>query len=250
MRGLSRAPHHPHPGLDALVVERLLEMRDHPPEGLGHTPGTKACVLLCRAMRACSRPDCACHARRAPFIDSSARADDCRCLPHLPNPIERPEPMQSGNTWSNAQRRRRGRLGAHRQSCPCRFYGRNGATGRGPNGSSPWTAQLHPPRSGLPVGSGSPGNDFPSGARVASRWGWPCESAIRITHHKMALSSTTAPLNRSVLPSITPRPLSGCAKSPPPLITTPTGNDPIKGSRVAIVLHVSLSRTAPFTQGS
>ena len=42
LRGLSRAPHHPHPRLDPLVVDRLLEMRDQPPEGLGRTPGPKA----------------------------------------------------------------------------------------------------------------------------------------------------------------------------------------------------------------
>ncbi len=35
LHGLSRALHHPHPRLDERVVDRLLEMRDEPPEGLG-----------------------------------------------------------------------------------------------------------------------------------------------------------------------------------------------------------------------
>src|SRR5215831_13201422 len=42
LRGLSRAPHHPPPRLDPQVVDRLLEIRDQPPEGLGRTPGPKA----------------------------------------------------------------------------------------------------------------------------------------------------------------------------------------------------------------
>src|SRR6266699_6151760 len=39
---LSRAPHHPPPQLDSQVIDRLLEIRDDPPEGLGRTPGPKA----------------------------------------------------------------------------------------------------------------------------------------------------------------------------------------------------------------
>lgn len=39
--GLSRAPHHPPPRLDPEVIDRLLEIRDDPPEGLGRTPGPK-----------------------------------------------------------------------------------------------------------------------------------------------------------------------------------------------------------------
>jgi len=42
LRGLSRAPHHPPPKLDSQVIDRLLEIRDDPPEGLGRTPGPKA----------------------------------------------------------------------------------------------------------------------------------------------------------------------------------------------------------------
>jgi hypothetical protein len=42
LRGLSRVPHHPPPRLDPLVIDRLLEIRDDPPEGLGRTPGPKA----------------------------------------------------------------------------------------------------------------------------------------------------------------------------------------------------------------
>lgn len=40
--GLSRAPHHPRPRLEQQVVDRVLEIRDDPPEGLGRIPGPKA----------------------------------------------------------------------------------------------------------------------------------------------------------------------------------------------------------------
>jgi len=42
LRGLSRAPHHPSPRLDQQVVDRVLEIRDDPPENLGRIPGPKA----------------------------------------------------------------------------------------------------------------------------------------------------------------------------------------------------------------
>ncbi len=42
LQGLSRAPHHPQPRLDQQVVDRVLEIRDDPPENLGRTPGPKA----------------------------------------------------------------------------------------------------------------------------------------------------------------------------------------------------------------
>ena len=95
LRGLSRAPHHPHPRLDPLVVDRVLEMREEPPEGLGRTPGPKALlyylprdeslqqseVRLPRSTRTIHRLLRE-HGRIAPR------------LPHMPDPIERPKPMQ------------------------------------------------------------------------------------------------------------------------------------------------------------
>src|SRR5437870_3539684 len=42
LRGLSRAPHHPPPQLDSLVVDRLLDIGDERTFGLGRTPGPKA----------------------------------------------------------------------------------------------------------------------------------------------------------------------------------------------------------------
>lgn len=42
LRGHSRARIHPPERISAAVVDRLLQMRDQPPEGLGRTPGPKA----------------------------------------------------------------------------------------------------------------------------------------------------------------------------------------------------------------
>ena len=46
LRGLSRAPHHPRPRLEQQVVDRVLEIRDTPPENLGCIPGRKRDPVL------------------------------------------------------------------------------------------------------------------------------------------------------------------------------------------------------------
>ncbi len=46
LRGLSRAPKHPPERLDARVIDRILQIRDQPPEGLGRTPGQKRDPVL------------------------------------------------------------------------------------------------------------------------------------------------------------------------------------------------------------
>ena len=42
LQGQSRARKHPAERISQRVVDRLLELRDQPPEGLGRTPGPKA----------------------------------------------------------------------------------------------------------------------------------------------------------------------------------------------------------------
>ena len=46
LQGHSHQRHHPPEHLDPFVVERILEIRDHPPEGLRRTPGTKGHFIL------------------------------------------------------------------------------------------------------------------------------------------------------------------------------------------------------------
>jgi transposase InsO family protein len=95
LRGLSRAPHHPPPRLDSLVVDRLLEIRDEPPEGLGRTPGPKAIKYYL------ARDE---HLQQAGLrLPRSTRTihrllrEHGRIVPRLPHwtdPTERPTPMQ------------------------------------------------------------------------------------------------------------------------------------------------------------
>jgi len=95
LHGLSRAPHHPPPRLDPLVLDRLLEIRDQPPEGLGRTPGPKAILYylprdesLQQAELRLPRSTRTIHRLLREHGRSAAR------LPHLPDPLERPKPMQ------------------------------------------------------------------------------------------------------------------------------------------------------------
>jgi hypothetical protein len=95
LHGSSRVPHHPPPRLDSQVVDRLLEIRDEPPEGRGRTPGPKAILYYL------SRDE---HLRQAGLrLPRSTRTIHRllrvhgRIAPHLLNasdPIERPEPMR------------------------------------------------------------------------------------------------------------------------------------------------------------
>ena len=95
LQGLSRAPHHPLPRLDPQVVDRVLEIRDDPPEGLGRTPGPKAIryylnrdealkeegLRLPRSTRTIHR-----------ILHENGRIPSR--LPRLTDPIERPKPME------------------------------------------------------------------------------------------------------------------------------------------------------------
>ena len=95
LRSLSRAPHHPHPRLDPQVVDRLLEMRDQPPEGLGRTPGPKA--LLYYLPRDESLQQAGLRLPKSTRTIHRLLREHGRIairLPHMPDPIERPKPMQ------------------------------------------------------------------------------------------------------------------------------------------------------------
>ena len=95
LQGLSRAPKHPPEQLDARVIDRILEIRDQPPEGLGRTPGPKAILYylprdeslqqaglrLPRSTRTIHRILC-------------EQGRICHQLPVLNDPQERPAPMQ------------------------------------------------------------------------------------------------------------------------------------------------------------
>jgi len=95
LHGLSRAPHHPPARLDPQVVDRLLEMRDQPPEGLGRTPGPKA--LLYYLPRDEALVEAGLRLPRSTRTIHRLLREHGRIAPRLPHacdPIERPQPMQ------------------------------------------------------------------------------------------------------------------------------------------------------------
>src|SRR5215471_9490541 len=95
LRGLSRAPHHPPPRLDPQVVDRLLEIRDDPPEGLGRIPGPKA--ILYYLGRDESLKEKGVRLPKSTRTIHRLLRENGRIasrLPHLTDPIERPKAME------------------------------------------------------------------------------------------------------------------------------------------------------------
>jgi len=95
LHGLDRAPHHPPLRLDLQVVERLLEIRDQPPEGLGRTPGRKA--ILYYLPRDETLQQAGLRLPRSTRTIHRLLREHHRIahrLPRLTDPIERPEPME------------------------------------------------------------------------------------------------------------------------------------------------------------
>ncbi len=95
LRGLSRAPHHPPPRLDPQVVDRLLEIRDDPPEGLGRIPGPKA--ILYYLSRDVALKEGGLRLPKSTRTIHRILHENGRIasrLPKVTDPIERPPPMQ------------------------------------------------------------------------------------------------------------------------------------------------------------
>lgn len=95
LRGLSRAPHHPRPRLEQQVVDRVLEIRDDPPEHLGRIPGPKA--ILYYLDRDESLKEQGVHLPKSTRTIHRLLRENGRIasrLPCLTDPIERPKPME------------------------------------------------------------------------------------------------------------------------------------------------------------
>jgi transposase InsO family protein len=93
--GLSRAPHHPPPQLDSQVIDRLLEIRDDPPEGLGRTPGPKAILYyLNRDETMKERKLRLPKSTRTVYRLLRENGRIASRLPTVTEPLERPAPMQ------------------------------------------------------------------------------------------------------------------------------------------------------------
>lgn len=95
LHGLSRAPHHPRPRLDQQVVDRVLEIRDSPPENLGRIPGPQA--ILYYLDRDESLKEQGVRLPKSTRTIHRLLRENGRIasrLPHLTDPIERPKPME------------------------------------------------------------------------------------------------------------------------------------------------------------
>jgi len=95
LHGLSRAPHHPPQRLDPVVIDRLLEIRDDPPEGLGRTPGPKA--LLYYLNRDETLKEGKLRLPKSTRTVHRILKENGRIasrLPTITEPLERPAPMQ------------------------------------------------------------------------------------------------------------------------------------------------------------
>ncbi len=93
--GLSRAPHHPPPRLDPEVRDRLLEIRDDPPEGLGRTPGPK--TILYYLKRDETLKEMKLRLPKSTRTIHRLLRENGRIalrLPKVSDPLERPAPMQ------------------------------------------------------------------------------------------------------------------------------------------------------------
>jgi hypothetical protein len=97
LSGLSRAPHHPPPRLDPEVRDRLLEIRDDPPEGLGRTPGPK--TILSYLKREETLKEMKLRLPKSTRTRHRLLRENGRIalrLPKVSDPLERPAPMQQG----------------------------------------------------------------------------------------------------------------------------------------------------------
>jgi transposase InsO family protein len=90
----SRARKHPPERISEVVVDRLLQMRDQPPEGLGRTPGPKALLYyLPRDAQLAASGERLPRSSRTIYRYLREAGRIRRRLPHLQEPTERPAPM-------------------------------------------------------------------------------------------------------------------------------------------------------------
>jgi len=94
LQGQSRARKHPPERISQVVVDRILQMRDQPPEGLGRTPGPKALLYsLPRDVELAATGQRLPRSSRTIYRLLREAGRIRRRLPHLGEPTERPAPM-------------------------------------------------------------------------------------------------------------------------------------------------------------
>jgi hypothetical protein len=94
LQGQSRARKHPAERISQRVVDRLLELRDQPPEGLGRTPGPKALAYyLPRDAQLAASGERLPRSTRTIYRLLCEAGRIAHRLPHVQEPQERPAPM-------------------------------------------------------------------------------------------------------------------------------------------------------------
>ena len=94
LRGQSRARKHPPERISQVVVDRIVEMRDQPPEGLQRTPGPKAILYyLPRDAELLAQGERLPRSSRTVYRILRQAGRIPGRLPHLQEPCERPAPM-------------------------------------------------------------------------------------------------------------------------------------------------------------
>jgi hypothetical protein len=90
----SRAREHPTERISEVVVDRILEMRDQPPEGLGRTPGPKALLYyLPRDAELAATGERLPRSSRTIYRILRQAGRIQRRVPTQQDPLERPAPM-------------------------------------------------------------------------------------------------------------------------------------------------------------
>jgi len=111
LQGLSRAPHHPPQRLDPLVIDRLLEIRDDPPEGLGRTPDPKAILYYLNWDEALKEKQLRLpKSTRTVYRLLRENGRIASRLPTVTEPLERPAPMRAPATRLQRRLQRRGSI--------------------------------------------------------------------------------------------------------------------------------------------
>ncbi len=109
LHGQSRARKHPPERIREEVVDRILEIRDQPPEGLGRTPGPKAILYYLPRDESLQQAGLRLPRSSRTVYRILCQADRIhRRLPRVQEPLERPAPM---SRWQ---------MDAHSMSAPCR----------------------------------------------------------------------------------------------------------------------------------
>ncbi len=93
LRGKSRLPKHPPPPIEPKIVDKILEIRDHPPRQLGRTPGPLTILYYLNRERLLKEAGCKLpHSTRTIWKVLTKHHRICHPLQGVAEPEERPQP--------------------------------------------------------------------------------------------------------------------------------------------------------------